>query len=475
MGGDGQGAAAFISGLMGGMGEAKKRKADDEYKKLMVKKLQADLDLKTEQAAAADAIMKDPTDLRAALKLGMKPDDLMMLQAVRGFTGGGQPQSSQVNLPTPESLTGRGGTFLPPSETPGATFPLSMTTPGVQIPGAGPDFIKDLMYKKFGTGHSGETVRNVRTVDAQGRPVNAPMTRSGDTLMDKATPYPEDVDWFETNIPNVYQAYTKQGTPTGKIRQGKAEYQIEMKTLPDGSRQPMYIPKNPQQGSRVQLDIEPSTMTPQDWKDLQAGASGKGGGMQVSPPPMDMPIKDDEIPLWIHPKTMQPPPLGASAKEADKQGFRRMTTQTKATIDALKGAQSVVGQVSDLMAEVFGPPGNKSWSQQRLEGLGRLGGAMTQINPKATELRGFIAGTLAPTVRSLGEKGNLSDKDMERAINLMPSMADTVDVAWKKVMRLQGLLTEVQERALTGTTTRQPSLSLGPKPSGRKPLEAFQK
>lgn len=58
---------------------------------------------------------------------------------------------------------------------------------------------------------------------------------------------------------------------------------------------------------------------------------------------------------------------------------------------------------------------------------------------------------MAPLIRSLGEKGNLSDNDMKRAIELLPKLSDTSEVAWGKYQQLTELFRDVQRASISGT------------------------
>ena len=55
-------------------------------------------------------------------------------------------------------------------------------------------------------------------------------------------------------------------------------------------------------------------------------------------------------------------------------------------------------------------------------------------------LEKLINGTLAPIVRSLGEKGNLSDTDIKRARELFARLTDRADVAWQSFGELKKLI-----------------------------------
>ena len=56
----------------------------------------------------------------------------------------------------------------------------------------------------------------------------------------------------------------------------------------------------------------------------------------------------------------------------------------------------------------------------------------------------FAEGTLAPIIKSLGETGVLTDRDIIRAYGLVPNLQDSPDVASNKIQQLRDLLTNVK-------------------------------
>lgn len=195
---------------------------------------------------------------------------------------------------------------------------------------------------------------------------------------------------------------------------------------------------------------------------LQAGGM-PGPGIRTKLPIMEQPIKETGLPLWVHPETLESPPTGMSPDEAAKQGYRRVSTEAKNRIDAAKGMKEVLVKLGELMRDVFPPKGGL---EERMRGApSRLFGARTQYDPSAAQLESFINGTVAPIIRSFGEKGNLSETDVKRAINLMPKITDSADVAWGKFNNLIELINNIQRSAIGG----KPGLGLKPgKPKKKK-------
>ena len=181
---------------------------------------------------------------------------------------------------------------------------------------------------------------------------------------------------------------------------------------------------------------------------------GYGGGMVTSPPPTELPISDNDLGNWVDTKTLNMPPPGTTPKQAQEQGFKRITAKQKESVQAFQGAAVLLNKTKSLMEQVFPP--QESAAGRIFGGASRTIGAAAQTNAKAAELVAFIGGTLSPFIRSLGEKGAIADKDVDRALKLMPKLNDRADVAWSKIQNLFDLLRQTQESAIG---TNRPSLN----------------
>ncbi len=107
-----------------------------------------------------------------------------------------------------------------------------------------------------------------------------------------------------------------------------------------------------------------------------------------------------------------------------------------------------VNQIESLSARV-------NTSNNRLLQAGRWVGGVTQLDADSSQLMSMRA-YLAPIVRSLGEKGNLSEGDMQRAVGAIPSVTDTREVAQRKITTLKNILGAAQQGFEQGTTNQDP-------------------
>lgn len=157
-------------------------------------------------------------------------------------------------------------------------------------------------------------------------------------------------------------------------------------------------------------------------------------------------IPTDELSLWVHPKDLSTAQQGMTPEQAKSAGMQRVSTTAKASIDSLKAANVVVTEIKDLMTKVF-PQKESFASPQRI--LRPISAAL-QTDPNASRLFALVNGTLAPIVRSLGEKGNLSDTDVKRAAGLSIKGTDSAAVAWQKTNGMLELLGKIQRSTFSG-------------------------
>jgi len=464
----------------------------------MVNKYKAELDIDAEKLKAIQS--GDPLQL---VKVGIwKPEDMLMFQALGGQ---GQPQTQRVDVPVPTaaSIGVQGGMFAPEPETPGAsvTFPLSLTMPDVkQGDGFQFDMNQFLRRKFYGSGDPDEVVRTTTGANPQGQNMNYNVTRSGKLV--ETVPVAGKFAWVQQPNPNGPQYVPlmvqedQYGTPTGKWRYADNPLQVYETTDASGAtrrvKEPTYQqPRGGGQpslnmggvsGGPIAIELDPSTLTAKDVDTLasnlkkqipQLSPRPSGGGNVTKPGPMDLPIDDKELPYWINPVTMETPPVGTSAMQAQAQGFKRVTTGARDTIASGRQALGVLTDLAPLMETVFGPASEAAqrtgaW-ERAVGGAKRYYEQVTQSNPDTAKLFRIVNGTLAPIVRQMGEKGNLSDTDIKRAKGLFASPWDTPAVAWDMYNELTGIVNRGIQNALSQTETKKPSLGMGGRKSGNTP------
>lgn len=498
--GGGAGGISFLGGLAQGVAAAAQQKSQDEYKKAMTNKLKNELDLEGMKMKAMKIYMANPNDMTAAAMAGLDPTKLMIAQAM-----GGGNISVQTGMPTPNQ-TPQQDVTLPgyTSQTFGdvsepVTFPgklLGLTPPPqqnnpVSTTGISQNDMMQSLLMKEGLIPSVVSRAPYQKLNEQTGAVHNYVINSLGKEMDLgqiATPVKNYIEGTINGLPAKIplDQWGRQVNGLSPIQQPVSGVPIEQ-TLPGGATQKQFInPYNSapitqqgqQQQGTINFTIDPTKpgAIEEAQRALkiiqQKGPAGalkpSGGGVQTSPGAMDLPIKDEEISYWINPKNMQSPDLGTTPKEAAAAGFKRMTSFARANLDAMKGVESITSRISDLMEKVF-PKSEKGVIDRAGGALSRTIGSMLQTNPDAAELNSLIQGTLAPTVRALGEKGALSDTDIKRAISLMPVLTDSGEVAWRKQNGLIKMFNEIKLKNVGSGTDNAPSLSLQPKNKKQTP------
>jgi hypothetical protein len=211
------------------------------------------------------------------------------------------------------------------------------------------------------------------------------------------------------------------------------------------------------------IDVSPTTGGARTGGMPQPGggpppAQGGGPGIQTAPAPRDLPIPDDAAKNYRGPNG-EVMPAGMTPKQAQAAGYRQMTTEEMTALSSRKGALSVLGTLKDLTTKVF-------LANNAVERFTKTPetnwGIYTQSNEDMVAYEAFRQGTLAPLIRSFGEKGNLSDTDIARAQSLIPKLLpvpDTASVAQKKIEQLEKWLLDAVDKE---AKVQQPGLGKNP-------------
>src|SRR3990167_1980540 len=165
-----------------------------------------------------------------------------------------------------------------------------------------------------------------------------------------------------------------------------------------------------------------------------AGKPGKGIGGGA--------LKITDLKNLVHPETGEHPPLGMTMEEAGRRGYKATTAAEQAVVISARGAEATLARLEELTNKVF------AGSEEGLQGRGKLKAKftterLTQSNNDLALLEAFGKGTLAPLIRAVGEKGNLANQDIERALKLIPNtgegaeLPDTPSVAKGKIKQLK--------------------------------------
>lgn len=128
---------------------------------------------------------------------------------------------------------------------------------------------------------------------------------------------------------------------------------------------------------------------------------------------------------------------------AENAGGPAMSADQKKAIASASNAESVINQIEQSYYETGGAQGALKGSVRNLAGKARLDQSANYYNAQKE-------GYLSRIARAFGEVGTLNEGDIQRAVNLMPDLADTPENAQKKIQGLRILLSEVKQRAQSG-------------------------
>lgn len=493
----------LLQGFTEGRQQAQEQQERKEYKKLLMKQMQAEFDAKEAQAQAVIDWQKNPSDPILGMKAGVfkKPTDALLFQMF-----GGQPQQQQ-QLPPSIGMNYEEPTTPVVEQQP--TFPAQLTgTPTADdwdtpIPGTPGITRRQLINSELLKSNPDDAVRSIVTVDPEtnqvvyGSQLRSGKFKVGNKVYD-TVPYLEDTRVSEE--PNPAGPFAPPNMVTRGVKSGRVVgtrpgvNPLETKEITDTSgartehKKPKYSTWNkpsldlsggPQPGQPIVFDNEETEKQLYDVLSAKYGRTGVSGGsgLVIKPGEADLPIKEEERAQYIHPDMLTSPPPETSPNAAYKMGYKKISTQARNTVDGVNSVRSVIDQIQTTFHTVFGPEKQASsnlWDRTR-RGIVRKGGSVLQTWPEAANLESLIGGTLAPIIRSLGEKGTLAEGDVERAINLMPKLTDNDAVAWGKLRQLESLIDGIQKSVVAGkyqqgiqNGSNKPSMSLKNKP---KPID----
>ena len=142
-----------------------------------------------------------------------------------------------------------------------------------------------------------------------------------------------------------------------------------------------------------------------------------------------------------------PSKAGQSPEQLMAQGFRPVNIGSISKAESIIMGRQVMTELEGMMEKVF-PDKEGGFADKFIKGPQRMVGAFLQTDPEARALQSYVNMTLAPLIRTLGEKGALSDTDVKRAIKGMPSLFSGGKVAWKQVELLNNLLERASQSVM---------------------------
>lgn len=260
----------------------------------------------------------------------------------------------------------------------------------------------------------------------------------------------------------VYDVKTGQRVPgTAPWPKKGATFTTQQVTLPDGSVVLKHFKNTPYGPVEIQPGQMGASAPALGGTPPVLGGTGGGGGTQLKPSERDMPIPEEHVQMYRGPNG-EPMPSGLTPKQAAEQGYRKMTADEISNIAARKQFTAVLDQLDSYAENLFTAKGPWDRLLQTPENGWKL---LTQSDPDLVAYDAFAKGTLAPMIRAVGEKGNLSEGDIQRGHSLIPKTfpPDTGPVAARKLKQLRAWFENAIEKAVpvqAAGKTGKPSLNL---------------
>lgn len=180
--------------------------------------------------------------------------------------------------------------------------------------------------------------------------------------------------------------------------------------------------------------------------------------------PGNEPLKAPELLHYID-KEGNHPAAGSTLNDVIQKGFRLASTQEVNMMLAGRGAESTISQLEKYVETIWGKEGQDKITEgirkRTMAGAEFAIDRAKQSNPDLNAYEAFGAGTLAPLIRAIGEKGALAEGDIQRGINLIPKtgnkfgeLPDTSVVARQKMKQLRGWFEDVLGKSRGGGTPK---------------------
>lgn len=159
---------------------------------------------------------------------------------------------------------------------------------------------------------------------------------------------------------------------------------------------------------------------------------------------------------------------GLVLNQAQQKGVVILSDTQRDKLKDLESANAVIAKIESNLNAIL-PEMATNLGERVSKGGKLVYGALSQTNTNAALYNDFIQGTVAPLIRSLGEKGTLAKEDVARALQLLPKLTDTQEVAKGDIQQLKDLLAGVRQRTI-GTYTEPISVGAQPLASTGNPI-----
>uniref|UniRef100_A0A6M3LFI0 Uncharacterized protein n=1 Tax=viral metagenome TaxID=1070528 RepID=A0A6M3LFI0_9ZZZZ len=166
------------------------------------------------------------------------------------------------------------------------------------------------------------------------------------------------------------------------------------------------------------------------------------GGIEAG---LDKPLSDNDLQSWINPTTLAPYPAGTTMRDVRASGAIAVTSKQKEELRSMDNVAAIVESIGGLADRIITA---ENAGEALAKGPVLYAGAMTKTNPSAAAYSDMRAQFLGVLARSLGgERGVLTDMDINRVMNGLPKFNDTKAIKDFKLGVLKNLMdTSIQSK-----------------------------
>lgn len=144
--------------------------------------------------------------------------------------------------------------------------------------------------------------------------------------------------------------------------------------------------------------------------------------------------------------TMDFAKVAAEFEKAEGNGGVKVSAAQQKDLTKLGAAENIINQIESGLSSAGL---STSGPQARISGITRELGQATGFDEQARIFKSQREGYLSALAKSLGEVGSLSDQDVARARELVPSLGDTQAEAAEKIRRLRMLISDNKQTILS--------------------------
>ena len=356
--------------------------------------------------------------------------------------GGAASQSTKVPLPNYEP-----GSGMPPFR-PGGTMDVPLPQQIAQgnmgeLGLSREDLIRGVIKKELGA-EAPKYNRTAPVIMPDGRPGMAPMNDRGLIDLSKAVASPVKYEGVNVTTPTGApgrQWIDPYNPPRGIAQTGPAE--VDFRATTDLSGNEWEIPYV--KGTAIPaVDAKPRLKNPTG---------------------LLKPMNPQDLANWRHKETGEHPPPGIKPADLASKGYVPVSSGEETRAMSMEAADAIIGRIDGLADKVFVAEGIGA---RAASGPKKKFSYWLGTDPDLDLYESLKSGLMANIARTFGERGTLTDRDIDRIQKLFPvavptfgrPLPDSRTVAKRKLGEIKDIIAEISKRK-PKAGGRGPSLDLG--------------